>query len=473
MNRLLALFALVILFASCQSDKQAPSAGCDFQSAIPKGKNVDCGYITVPENHDQPDGKKIKIAYVVLHAEDATTKEYPVIYLSGGPGGSAIDSTAINRWYKHPFRANRDIILLDQRGIGYSSALPNLYKDLYEIMAKDVTAQKEQLLIDSLIVDYAQRCKREQIELSNYNTFQNARDVGALMVHLGYEKYNLYGVSYGTRLARVTQDVFPEKLNSVILNSPNPIKGDMLVDRLKSYSLALSRVIGYCASNPECHVANPTLEADYFKAIKALQEKPLVLDINGDTVFLNAQDGIFFIRRLLYGTNSRTEIPALIKEYLAGGGPIIERLVSTEYEPDYNFAMWFAVERHEMYDPRNTSEVVDQVYDSLTLLPAKLGLFNAVYLSLGKLHESGADAGKKKFQPSDVPTLITVNQFDPVTPPENGRIMMETLSKGQLFILDEGGHGGGDVACRNKVMIDFMHDPNGNLDASCLNVYKG
>ncbi len=473
MTKLYTLLALVTIITSCQTDKQPPATACDFQSIIPAGKNIDCGYITVPENHDQPDGKTIRIAYVVLHAEDATTKEYPVIYLSGGPGSSSIDAEGIDKWYNHPFRSNRDVILLDQRGIGYSSQLPNLYKELYEIMAKDVTAKEEQLLMDQLIAGYAQKCKDKKIDLSNYNTFQNARDVGALMQHLGHEKYNLYGVSYGTRLARVTQDLFPEKLNSVILNSPNPIKGDMLVDRLKSYSLALSRVMDYCANNPDCRAANPTLQADYFKAIKGLQEKPLVLDIDGGSVSLNAQDGIFFVRRLLYGNDSRTDIPALVKEYLSGGGPIITNLVKEEYGPDYNFAMWFAVERHEMYDPQNTPEVVDQVYDSLTLLPAKLGLFNAVYMSLGKFHESGADAEKKKFQPSDVPTLITVNQFDPVTPPENGRIMMETLSKGQLFILDEGGHGGGDAKCRNKVMIEFMHDPNGPLDASCLNVYKG
>ncbi|MGB4973429.1 MAG: alpha/beta fold hydrolase, partial [Cyclobacteriaceae bacterium] len=242
MSKFSALLALVILVTSCQIDQQETESGCDFQSILSPDKNIDCGYLTVPENHDDPDSKKIKIAYVILHAEDADSKEYPVIYLSGGPGSSAIDSARINRWYSHPFRAQRDIILLDQRGIGYSSPLPNLYMELNDIMAKDLTAEEEQLSIEKLMVDYAQKCKEQQIDLANYNTFQNAMDVGALMDRLAYEKYNLYGVSYGTRLARVTQDMFPERLNSVTLNSPNPIKGDMLVDRLNSYSLALSRV---------------------------------------------------------------------------------------------------------------------------------------------------------------------------------------------------------------------------------------
>ncbi len=468
----LGLIAFIVILVSCDNNQKEATLPCDFQSILPEGSDAACGYITVPENHDQPDGKKINIAYVVLPSKDPNTKEYPAIYLSGGPGGSSLVDKAIQRWHDHPFRDKRDVILFDQRGIGYSSALPNMYKELRAIMAKDAHQDDEQQLMDEFITGYGQKCKESGIELPYYNTFQNARDLGALMNHLGYEKYNLYGVSYGTRLARVTQDMFPDKLNSVILNSPNPIKGDMLVDRLKSYSLALSRVIEYCNNDAECHEAYPTLQEDYFKAIKSLAEKPLELVINGDSVYLNAQDGIFFVRRLLYGNNSRSDVPALIKEYLNGGGPLIVELVEEEYAPDYNFAMWFAVERHEMYDPNNTQDVVDKVYDSLSLLPYRLGLFNAVYMNLGRLHDSGASADQKKFNPSSIPTLITVNQFDPVTPPENGRIMMESLSAGRLFILDEGGHGGGDMNCRNKVMIDFMDNPTGELDASCLNVYK-
>ena len=61
-----------------------------------------------------------------------------------------------------------------------------------------------------------------------------------------------------------------------------------------------------------------------------------------------------------------------------------------------------------------------------------------------------------------------VNQYDPVTPPKYGHLMMETLSNAQLFIFDEAGHGGGDIDCRNKLMTQFMDSPNSELDVSCL-----
>ena len=76
------------------------------------------------------------------------------------------------------------------------------------------------------------------------------------------------------------------------------------------------------------------------------------------------------------------------------------------------------------------------------------------------------------FQQSDVPTLIFVNRYDPVTPPENGLLFREQLSNGHLLILDEGGHGQGNQDCKERVMSDFMNNPALRPDVSCLNLYE-
>jgi len=134
--------------------------------------------------------------------------------------------------------------------------------------------------------------------------------------------------------------------------------------------------------------------------------------------------------------------------------------------------MWIAVERYEMFNQKNTLAVVNEIYESLPLLPVHLGFFTAVYLAMEDWHDATLPVHRKSFQVSSVPTIIMVNYFDPVTPPENGHILMENLTNGQLFILDEGGHGGGDFACRNKVMIAFMDKPKAKIDSSCLNLYR-
>jgi len=472
MNKLFFTFLLFTITASCQQSSIPTSIPCTFIEGLDSTDELRCGAILVPENHDSPAGKKIEITYVVVQSKDTETRESPMIYLSGGPGGSSISSGRINNWLNSPLREKRDIILLDQRGIGYSSALPNINEEIYDIFGKNINEDEELAMMQELVSSYRAKCEAENIQLQHYNSFQNAKDVGMLMKHLAYGKYNIYGVSYGTRLARVVQEFYPDLLNSVILNSPNPIKGDFLIDRIKSYSLALRRVFDYCKNNSECNSAYPALQDEYLKTINSLKEAPLELEIGGIPYFVNAQDGVYFIRRKLYANDSRSGVPSLIRELQNGGGPILTGIIQNEFGPGYNYPMWLSVERHEMFNPENTQEVIDATYKALPLLPAKLALFTPSYLAMKDLHGATLSEEMKDFKNSSVPTMITVNQFDPVTPPENGKIMMERLSNGLLFIMDEGGHGGGDVECRNKVMTAFMDDPKAKLDTSCLNLYE-
>ena len=76
------------------------------------------------------------------------------------------------------------------------------------------------------------------------------------------------------------------------------------------------------------------------------------------------------------------------------------------------------------------------------------------------------------FQKSDIPSLVFVNRYDPVTPPKNGHIFMEDLNNGHLLVLDEGGHGSGNQECKDQVVISFLNQPDAKLDTACLNVYE-
>jgi len=230
MSKTFILILLAIQTLTCQNQSDPNPSDCSFLYFLEPSDQVLCGTLEVPENHNQAGNKKIDISYVVLKATNGDS-DYPLIYLSGGPGGSTLSEGRINFWMQNPIRNERDIILLDQRGIGHSSALPNIHEELYSIFAKDAEIEKEQKLMNELISNYKRKCKAEDIELEHYNSFQNAHDIGLLMEELNYDKYNLYGTSYGTRLARIVQEFYPQKLNAVVLNSPNPLVGDFLVDR--------------------------------------------------------------------------------------------------------------------------------------------------------------------------------------------------------------------------------------------------
>ncbi|MEM9685335.1 MAG: alpha/beta fold hydrolase [Bacteroidota bacterium] len=467
------------LFFSCKP--KAPELvtyPCDFSEKIKLGANMECGYLEVPENHAQPDGRKIKIAYVVLKSKNETNAGYPMIYFSGGPGGASLSEQAITGWSQVPFLENRDIILFDQRGIQYSSALPDIGPTLFDAMAADATPEKERELFAAVLESYKQKALIQGIDLGSYNSFENARDVGLLMKHLGYEKYNLFGGSYGTRLARVVQDMFPEKINGVILDSPAPMQTDFLISRLESYSLALQRIFDFCETDPNCSENYPDLKNQYIEAINSLKEIPMEVPAGDDqTFYVNAQDALYFLRRHLYWNTSRESVPAFIKAIHERQPEPMIQAVDNEKNgmiAFLNTSMLLSVENHEQFNAKYTSEVIDSIYQTLPLFPDKLGFFTALYETGHIWHDNRLPHQERVFKPSAVPTLIFVNQYDPVTPPEYGPIFKKKLSNAQLFVLDQGGHGATNNSCAFQVMTTFMDNTDiSALDTSCLNLYQG
>ena len=330
------------------------------------------GAILVPENHDDPAGKKITISYLIAKAKDSTSNKYPIIFFAGGPGGNSLDPAVLDFLKDDPLLEQRDLIMFDQRGIGYSSALPDMSMKSFDIMAADADEARELELTEAMIREYQKKCEELNIKTEYYNSFQNARDVGMLFQHLGYEKYNLMGGSYGTRIARIVQDLFPEYIHASVFDSPYPLAGDWLIDRLNSYSLALSRIFDYCSSNPECQSEYPGLEKDYFEAIQKLEESPLAASLNDSTtVHINAQDGVYLLRRLLYQGDAREKAPELIRAFLAGEGEIIQQVLQFDYNMSgfINLSMLLSVEKYEHFDLNNTAQIIQKKYQQFPATP--------------------------------------------------------------------------------------------------------
>jgi hypothetical protein len=108
-------------------------AACMFNipSGSVEGRDIECGYLTVPLSHADPEGPSIRLAVAIIRSLDSNPKSDPLVIAQGGPGGSTIDT------YVSPLlspnsriRADRDIILFDQRGTLYSQ--PSLYCKEYD-----------------------------------------------------------------------------------------------------------------------------------------------------------------------------------------------------------------------------------------------------------------------------------------------------------------------------------------------------
>lgn len=436
-------------------------------------ENVRWGSISVPENHDEPQGRHIDLSYLVIAAREPADR-FPMVFFSGGPGGNSLDPGFVEFLSGYPPTAGRDVILFDQRGIGYSSPLPDMSIPSFNILAANADAAEELELTRQLILEYQEQCAELAIPLEFYNSFQSARDLGLLFKHLGYWKYNLIGSSYGTRLARVVQDLFPDYVHSTVLDSPAPISTDFLIGRLESYSEALEHILEYCNNQPECLRAYPALREDYLNALERLKTHPIPVDLNEtETFWVNEQDAVYLLRRLMYRAESRETAPAFIRALLQGDPEPIKPVVLDEYEMSeaLNLTLLLSVEHYENFRPEYTPTEIDATYRAFPLIPVAMGFFDAFYRA-GKDWPSGMlPVAQRAFRPSETPTLLFVNYYDPVTPPQYAYLFRNTLSNAQLYVLDEGGHGGGNEDCKHRLSMAFMDDPAAPLDTSCLNLY--
>ncbi len=195
----------------------------DVPAWVVEGEDIYCGIVVVPEKHSEPDGRTIELAVVVIKAISENPKTDPLFMAQGGPGGATIDTYAVRLLNDRSFLSNREIVLFDQRGTGYSS--PNLYctemdKLISETIEKDISIDEQNKLTKEALRACNQRLADDQeVNFSAYNSLENASDIDMIRTAMGYDKINFYGVSYGTLLGMHYMRQFPNSLKSVVLDA--------------------------------------------------------------------------------------------------------------------------------------------------------------------------------------------------------------------------------------------------------------
>ena len=199
----------LLLLAACT---QEGSSECQFQ--IPQGQTAECGHLVVPEDRTNSDGPTITLPFAVFKSRSDNPAPDPIVYLAGGPGEKALESVPlIFDHFFTPFLADRDVIVFDQRGAGFSDPAldcPEYQKMALDTLDQDLSVEEEASLSTEAISDCHDRLLADGANLAAYTTAENAADLSDLRQVLGYEEWNLYGGSYGTKLDSLVKTRFEE-----------------------------------------------------------------------------------------------------------------------------------------------------------------------------------------------------------------------------------------------------------------------
>src|SRR5204862_4996863 len=133
------------------------------------------------------------------------------------------------------------------------------------------------------------RLRAAPVDLSQYTTATNADDVDDLRRVLGFDKWDLFGVSYGTRLGLEVMRRHPENVRAVVLDSVLPAQVDLLAQFPANIARALELVFARCTAEPTCEKAYPGLRQVLVATLTELAAHPVTLNVGLQSIRLDAQ----------------------------------------------------------------------------------------------------------------------------------------------------------------------------------------
>jgi len=468
---------------------------------IPAGLQAECGYLTVPESRSAasgnlPSDRTLRLYVTRVRSLSEHPAPEPIVALYGGPGGTSAGTLhRLGQPYARDlFLKDHDLIVFDQRGSGFSEPAlfaPEAEPLIEEAFLTEFSAAERAARYVQTVLHARDRFVAAGANLAAINTPEIAADLEDLRLALGYERLNLYSISYGTRVALAAMRDFPHGLRSVVLDSTVPIQVSQYVEAIPNARYAFERLFSAVAADAEANAQYPRLKSVFSEVVNRLNRAPALLPgkhpATGEAIRLRVTGEVFIgiccndfysapaiaaMPERIYAAY-RGEYDSLAKELLE----LIEAEEPGPGLPGWSLGMYHSVNLCDDKVTRDTAAEIarhaarDPEMSSLALTEFHLGEHVA-----DLVEPWGArPAGPAEYQAaaSDVPALILAGEFDQNTPAFWGKLAGETLSNSYYVEYPGSGHGVigmGELAA--GLMAGFYQRPAERPDDTAIKAVK-
>ncbi|MCP3139747.1 alpha/beta hydrolase [Pyxidicoccus xibeiensis] len=453
---MLALGLAALALASCSRGEQGASGGrkltltpCRLEGLASQAQ---CGTYEVFEDRAAKTGRKLPLRVVVVPALAAQPAADPLVLLAGGPGQAASRVQVLMALER--IRRKRDIVLVDQRGTGDSNPLECEFQSLEAGLAERFA--------DTSPVAQLHKCREGwAADVRQYTTPIAMDDLDEVRAALGYEKINLWGVSYGTRAALVYMRQHPERVRTAILDGVAPMSLYLPLNAPRDGQAALDSLLAHCAKDATCAKAYPDLRPRTEALLAKLEAAPARITVPHprtgvpEALVLSRRAFLAELFSHLYSPEIASLVPLMLDRatrddwapFVAlsvGLSETMEHTVSrglhyavvcAEDAPFFDAA---AVEREAKgtwFGPDMGREMLDVCRD---------------------WPRAALPPGYREPVASDVPTLLLSGELDPVTPPAWAEDAKRTLSKSLHVVVPGVGHNTLGADCARSLMQQLL-----------------
>ena len=415
-----------------------------------------CGTFSVAEDRERPDGRRISLRIAVLPARDGGSDADPIVYLAGGPGGSAIATAAGIRSIFRAANATRDIVLVDQRGTGGSKPL-------------QCALAGESLRSAPAVTAYVRACLAKlDADPRRYTTVPAMDDLAEVIRVLGYEQVNIYAISYGATAAQYFLAQHPGLVRTAILDGATLLDVPIFELWAPNGERALRAVLARCADSPRCARAFPRARREVFEVIDALRRKP----VRDNGVVIDAATAAGAIQRLTLSPAGAARIPWVAHRARTGDWtPLALAIDEIGSGLSTRQVMFWSIVCNEPWAR----------WDVGRAARAARGTYLAErHTTDGRLVAAACSAVPNVAQPawtkarvrSDTPVLFVVGGNDPQDPLANVRWASRELPNSRTVVVPAAGHGSIQLGCLPRLATAFVERGSAaGLDVRCAAAY--
>jgi len=448
----------------------------------PWWRPVYCGHMhTAPEPGAQPERFVLPVVYIPQWAWRRSGP--PVLYIAGGPGGSAwLRPGEVSFWldWAEQTAWPADLVLYDQRGVGLSQPAldcPELRALRRELLPLPLPTEEAYRRVRDASRACHDRLKGEGMDLRRFTTRQNAADATDLMLAMGLERWDLYGVSYGTRIALEMMRSVPQHLRAVVLDSAYPPQVNPELADAWLLQRAFELFERICDLADDCSETPAELRARLEEAFARVERESIKLSVRDPqtgrdiAVVYDHEDLAWLLFEAMYQWDLIPNLPESVRALTEGRldshmRSLIQDSIDTLLDDAISDAVASSVDCHD-------GGAVDQrdAQQQLRLYPraAQIKRMDWQYHACRYWDSGEATDDFRTPVVSDVPTLLLAGEFDPVTPPEWAEMAARHLVHSQVFVFPARGHGVLDShVCAADPVRDFLADPLEPRAPKCL-----
>jgi pimeloyl-ACP methyl ester carboxylesterase len=415
------------------------------------GIKARCGVFERLLDPDDASSTLLKLSVAVVPALSLEAEPDPLVPIAGGPGGASISFYAGYAQAFEKVRRHREILLIDQRGTGESEMMScDLGDELLEgrFSREDTIANTESCL-DMLPHDPR-----------FFTTSIAVRDLEALRQALGYPALNLYGSSYGTRVAQHYARRFPATTRSVILDGVVPPQLPLGPGIALEAQKALLAIFNRCTASPDCNSAFPGV-ADAFAQLEAdLAEQSVTVELShprsGERELVEFGDMEFaaVIRLMSYSPDTVALMPLLIHE--AANGNFVP-LAATFLVIEADMSEQIANGMHNAVVCTEDTPFYADI-DIAALDKTYLGamMTEALQATCSVWPAGVLDDDLREPLNTDTPVLLLSGSADPITPPYFAELAAVAMGNARHLIGADQGHGLANRGCMPDIVGRFV-----------------